>query len=367
MKKNQPDKIFIIAVGILLLFGLLMLFSASSPTGYAGFKDPYFFIKRQIFLGLIPGLILFFICSRIDFNFWRRAAKPFFIFSLLLLVLVLIPGLGGDFGATKSWLVIGGQSFQPAELMKLALIIFLAAWLSNLEKEDFLNWRKGFLSFVLVIAAIGFLMMKQPDLGTYMILFMIGVSLYFVSGGELSHLVILFSAGLVGMVSLIFFSPYRLHRLLAFLNPQTDTLGISYHINQSLLAIGSGGFWGLGWGHSRQKFQYLPQVDADSIFAIIGEELGFLLSILFIGLLLFIFLRGLKIARTSSNRFGRLIVIGVMVWITGQALINIGAMVGVLPLTGVPLPLVSHGGTSMAMILAALGIVVNISKSANQE
>lgn len=362
MKGGQPDKIFILAIGILLLFGLLMLFSASSPLGYTNFKDPYFFIKKQIFWGLIPGLIFFFIFSKIDFNLWRKIAKPFFILSLLLLVLVLIPGIGGDFGTARSWMVVAGKSFQPAELMKLALIIFLASWLSNLEKEDFLNWRKSFLPFVLIVGVIGLLIIKQPDLGTFLILFLIALSLYFASGAEITHLVIIFAVALVGFLSLIFLSPYRFHRLLAFLNPQTDTLGISYHINQALLAVGSGGFWGLGWGHSRQKFQYLPQVDADSIFAVIGEEMGFLFSVLFIGLLIFIFWRGLKISRLVPNRFGRLIVIGMMVWMFGQSLVNIGAMVGVLPLTGLPLPLVSHGGTAMMVMLAGLGIVVNVSR-----
>lgn len=362
MQTHKSDFYFVGSIGVLLVFGLLMLFSASSPESYTIFKSPYFLIKRQILLGVLPGLILFYIFSRLDFNLWQKAAKPFFIFGLLLLVLVLIPGFSGDFGTARSWFSIFGFSFQPSELMKLALVVFLSAWLSQLQKEDFDDWQKSLLPFLVVLGIIGLLLMKQPDLGTFLVMFIISLAIYFVAGAKLIHLVGIFSASVVGFVSLIFMSSYRAHRILAFLNPNEDVLGIGYHINQALLAVGSGGFWGLGWGHSRQKFQYLPEVSADSIFAIIGEELGFLISVIFLGLLLFIFLRGIKIAEAAPNKFGRLFVVGVMAWFVGQSFLNIGAMVGLLPLTGLPLPLVSHGGSAMLIILAALGVMVNISQ-----
>lgn len=367
MKAHKPDIIFIGVISLLALFGLLMLFSASSPMGYATFNDPYFFIKKQLLLGFLPGLIGFYILSKIDYLKWRRLARPFFIFAMILLVLVIIPEVGGGFGTANRWFSIGGQSFQPSELAKLAIIIFLADWLAEFKKENFLDWRKSFLPFLLILSAVGFLLMKEPDMGTFLIIFIIVVGMYFASGAELSHLLIIFASSLVGFVGLIFLSPYRFHRLVSFLNPNADALGISYHINQALLAVGSGGLFGLGWGHSVQKFQYLPQADADSIFAIIAEELGFLISVAFIVLLIYIFWRGLKIAEKSSTRFGRLIVIGVMIWMTGQSFVNISAMVGVLPLTGVPLPLVSHGGGSILVTLLALGLVVNISKYTKEE
>lgn len=366
MQSHKSDFYFIGSVGVLLLFGLLMLFSASSPESYATFKSPYFLISRQILLGVIPGLILFYIFSRLDFNFWQKVAKPFFIFGLLLLILVLVPGLSGDFGSARSWFSVFGLSFQPSELMKLAMIIFLAAWLSKLNKDDFWNWQKSLLPFLVVLGIIGLLLIKQPDLGTFLVLFMIAMSIYFTAGGQIIHIVGILAVSVVGFISLIFMSSYRAHRILAFLNPKEDVLGIGYHINQALLAVGSGGFFGLGWGHSRQKFQYLPEVSADSIFAIIGEELGFLICVIFFILLAFIFTRGLKIAAAAPNKFGKLIVVGVMTWFMGQSFLNIGAMVGLLPLTGLPLPLVSHGGSSMMIILAAFGIVANVSQQTKE-
>ncbi|HPV70287.1 MAG TPA: putative lipid II flippase FtsW [Candidatus Magasanikbacteria bacterium] len=362
MTAHKSDFYFIGGVFVLLIFGLLMLFSASSPESYNIFNNPYYFIKQQILQGVIPGLILFFVFSKIDFNWWQKIAKPFFAFSLLLLILVLIPGVGGDFGTARSWFSIFGHSFQPSELTKLALVIFLAAWLAKIDKEEFNDWQKTLLPFLLVLGAVGFLLVKQPDLGTFSVLYLICIVIYFLAGGKILHLagILLASAG--GFIGLICMSSYRAKRILAFLNPDQDALGISYHINQALLAIGSGGFLGLGWGHSRQKFQYLPEVSADSIFAIIGEELGFLICVFFLALLVFIFWRGLKIAQKAPNKFGQLLTAGIVTWFIGQSFLNIGAMVGLLPLTGVPLPLVSHGGTAMVIMLAAFGIVVSVSK-----
>ncbi|MCX6778775.1 MAG: putative lipid II flippase FtsW [Candidatus Magasanikbacteria bacterium] len=367
MQSHKSDIYFVGGVGVLLAFGLLMLFSASSPESYTIYNTPYFFIRRQVLLGAIPGFALFYLFSRMDFNLWQRFAKPFFLFSLLLLVLVLIPGIGGNFGTAHSWFSLFGLSFQPSELMKLALIIFLAAWLGRLEKDNFLDWQKSLLPFLVVLGIIGLLLIKQPDLGTFLVVFIICLAMYFSAGGRIIHLVGIVIASIAGFISVISMSSYRAQRILSFLNPKEDVLGIGYHINQALLAVGSGGFWGLGWGRSRQKFQYLPEVSADSIFAIIGEELGFVISVIFLGLLAFIFFRGLKIAETSPNKFGKLIVVGVMAWFLGQSFLNIGAMVGLLPLTGLPLPLVSHGGSAMMILLAAFGVVANISKSTTEK
>lgn len=362
MKEGKPDIFFLSAVGLLLLFGLLMLFSASSPMAYAAFGDPYVFIKKQILLGVLPGLVGFFILSKLDYNKLRVIAKPFFLITLVLLVLVLIDGVSGDYGTARRWIVIGGQSFQLAELAKLSLVIYMSSWLADYKKADFADYRKSLLPFLVVVGILGVLIMKQPDMGTFLVVFSIAMSIYIAAGAEWLHIMYIFAGALVGFVSLIFVSQYRFKRLVSFLNPETDSLGISYHINQALLAVGSGGFWGLGWGHSRQKFQYLPQVDADSIFAVIAEEIGFLFSTLFIILLLVIFWRGFKIAQNAPNNFGRLLAVGIMIWFISQSIINIGAMVGVFPLTGVTLPLVSHGGSSMLVLLFALGIVVNVSR-----
>lgn len=365
MRVHKSDYIFLISIAALLVFGLLTLFSASSAEGLVKFHDGYFFIKRQILLGVLPGLILFYFTTRIDYHWWRKLARPLFYFSLLLLVLLLIPGIGDKVGTAKSWFVIGGFSFQPAELLKLTLIFYLGAWLADSTEENFYHWREYFLKFVIVVAIFSFLILAQPDFGTLMILLLIAFAIYYSAGGRLTHLACLVGAGLLGVAGLVWSGKYGrlLERFTVFLNPSFDSQGLGYQISQALLAIGSGGIWGLGWGHSRQKFQYLPEVRADSIFAIIGEELGFLISALFIAFLCFIFWRGMKIAMSAPDRFGKIVVTGIMVWMIGQSFINIASMTGLLPLTGVPLPLVSHGGTALAIMLAALGVVVNVSKN----
>lgn len=365
MRIHKPDYIFLTSVAVLLFFGLLTLFSASSAEGLVKFQDGYFFIKRQLLLGVLPGLILFYFTSRIDYHYWRKLARPLFYFSLLLLIILLIPGVGDKVGVAKSWFIIGGFSFQPAELLKLSLIFYLGARLTDSIEKNFLNRRNNFLQFVFVIAVISILILMQPDFGTLTILLIIALVIYYSAGGRLTHLAYLVGAGLLGVAGLVWSGKYGrlLERFTVFLNPNFDTQGLGYQISQALLAIGSGGFWGLGWGHSRQKFQYLPEVRADSIFAIIGEELGFLISFLFIIFLGFIFFRGMKIASNAPDKFGKIVVIGVMIWMMGQSFVNIASMTGLLPLTGVPLPLVSHGGTALAIMLAALGVVVNVSRS----
>lgn len=362
MKEQLPDFRFLAGIAAWLFFGLLALFSASSPEGYAKFGSPYFFTLHQIEFGLLPGLVLFYLTYKVDYHFWLRWAKPLFYFSLLLLILVLIPSVSDGYGAARSWFVFFGLSFQPAELAKLTLILFLAGWLSGLTREDYGNWRRVFLPFLLVLGALGFLIMKQPDMGTLMIVCLIALSVYFSAGTPVIFTLGVIILGLGGVGALILTAPYRLKRLATFLNTQSDVLGAGYHINQALLAVGSGGLWGYGYAHSRQKFQYLPEVSADSIFAVIAEEMGFLVCVAGIFLMGYVFWRGLKIAKGAPDMAGRLIVVGVITWLVGQSAVNIGAMIGLVPLTGVPLPLVSHGGSAMMTMLAALGLVANISK-----
>lgn len=359
---HRPDYVLISVTAALLLFGLAVLASAASPEGYLRFNDQYFFVKKQILLGVLPGGILFWFLSNLDYRFFKKAARPFFCFSLLLLILVLIPGLGARLGGASSWLYFFGFSFQPAELVKLALIVFLAAWLSGLSEAALSSLKISLLPLISVLAIISFLLLKQPDLGSLIILFIIALAMYFAAGARLIYLALTTLLAAVFVLLTIFFAPYRLERLTTFFNPNSQPLGSGYQINQAIMAIGSGGFWGLGWGHSRQKFQYLPEVSADSIFAIMGEELGWLLTSVFIALWLIFFWRSLKIAERSPDEFGKLFVVGAAVWLFGQTVINIGSITGLLPLTGLPLPLVSHGGSALTVSLAALGILVNISK-----
>ncbi|MFA6427465.1 MAG: putative lipid II flippase FtsW [Candidatus Magasanikbacteria bacterium] len=362
VKNQTSDYLFITYVASLILFGLLVLSSAGVAEGLSNFGDAYFFIKRQLLLGFLPGLILFFVCAKIDYHKWKKYSLPIFILGIGLLILTFIPAIGSTNNTgSRSWINLFGHSFQPAEAMKLGLIIFLSAFLSTIGKriEEF---GSGFIVALCIGLVPIALIVLQPDIGTAFILACILFLLLVLSKARWSHLVILLLVGIIGFWIMVVSAPYRAERLTTFLHPELDPKGQGYQINQAFLAIGSGGWLGLGLGHSRQKFEYLPEVHADSIFAVAAEEFGFIVVVLFIALFLLIVLRGLKIARESNDAFGILLASGIMSWFVIQSLLNIGAIVGLLPLTGVPLPFVSHGGSALMISMAAMGIVVNVSK-----
>src|SRR3989338_1074991 len=364
---NRPsatiDYLFLLIVGVIILFGLIMLLSASAPKGYAEFGDSYYFIKHQIIFGLIPGMGALLVFSRIPYTFWRQHAWSFLIFSLVLLVLVFIPGLSAGIGSAHSWISIGGIfSLQPSEIVKLTFLFYLAAWLAGQDKNSVRDVHSGFIPFVLVLGAIMLLMILQPDVGTMSIIAAMALIVYFVAGAPLAYVLGLILAAVAGLALLITAAPYRAARFTTFLHPELDPQGIGYHINQALLAIGSGGFFGLGYGHSRQKFQYLPEVAGDSIFAIVSEEMGFLVAALTIVLFMIFLWRILEIAKHAPDNFAKYVVVGIGAWIVIQAFVNIGSMVALMPITGVPLPFISYGGTSLAISLAAMGVVLNISR-----
>ncbi|PIR67023.1 MAG: stage V sporulation protein E [Parcubacteria group bacterium CG10_big_fil_rev_8_21_14_0_10_36_14] len=360
---NKPDYFFIGLVSTFLVFGLLMLASASAPTGLIKFGDSYYYLKRQLLHGLLPGIFLFLLFFRLDYRQLKKYSDLFLVGSIILLLLVFIPGLRAEFGTARSWVNFFGLfSFQPSEITKLGLIIFLSAWLEYRIKIKHLPERQTFIKFLIILSIFSGLVLLQPDMGTMSIIIFIGLLLYFSAGAPWYYLVSLGGILAVGFFALIKIAPYRMARFTIFLNPSIDTQGIGYHITQALLAIGSGGFLGVGFMHSRQKFQYLPEVWADSIFAVVGEELGFIVSLLFIiGLVLF-FLRGMKIVSGAPDYFGKFLAIGICGWIVFQSFINIAAMLSLMPLTGLPLPFVSYGGTSLMTVLAGCGILANISK-----
>ena len=361
--KSSTDYVLLSYFTILLVFGLLMLTSASAPIGYAKFGDKYYFIKRQLLIGVIPGVVAFFVASKIKYNYLKNLALPTFAVSLILLVFVFVPGIGSSLGTgASSWLLIGNYSFQPAEFAKLGLILFMAMYLAKKGRE-LQDFQKGFLvALALGIIPIG-LVVLQPDVGTASILFSILFGILFVAGAEIWHVVTLAASGILGFAIMIAVAPYRAARFTTFLHPELDPLGIGYHINQAFLAIGSGGLFGLGLGHSRQKFEYIPEVHADSIFAIISEEMGFVFAAGLVILLLLICYRGFELAKNTSDQFGRILVSGILIWFLVQSFLNIGAMVGILPITGVPLPFVSHGGTALVIAMGAVGLLVNVSKN----
>lgn len=360
---SSTDYLLLLIVGTIVCFGLVMLLSASAPSGYAEFADSYYFVKHQVIFGLLPGIGALIAFSRIPYTFWRKHAWNLLILSIALLVLVFIPGLSAGIGTAHSWISVGGVfSLQPSEIVKLTFLFYLAAWLAQRDRHSVRDVHGGFLPFVGVLGTIILLLILQPDTGTMAIIAAMSLVVYFVAGAPVGYIAGLIAAGVTGLVLLIATSPYRAERLTTFLHPELDPQGIGYHINQALLAIGSGGLFGLGYGHSRQKFQYLPEVAGDSIFAIISEEMGFFVAALTVGLFLLLLWRLLSIAHRAPDNFAKYTVVGIAAWLVIQAFVNIGSMVALMPITGVPLPFVSYGGTSLAISLAAIGVVLNVSK-----
>ncbi|PIX62008.1 putative lipid II flippase FtsW [Candidatus Uhrbacteria bacterium CG_4_10_14_3_um_filter_41_21] len=359
---KPSDKSFLFFVLGMTIFGLAILASASSPLGYERFADSYYYLKHQLTLGVLPGIVAMLIFAKIPYQSYRKYATAMLAVSIGLLILVFVPGIGTDFGTfAHSWVQFGSYSFQPAEIAKLTFLIYLAAWLEQ-RSDDLKTWETGLLPFLAALGIISILMLLQPDLGTLSIIVAIAFIMYFVAGGNVTHLIGLGVMAFGAFIVSIKMSPYRFERFTTFLHPELDPRGIGYQINQALLAIGSGGFFGRGYGHSLQKFQYLPEVVGDSIFAVMSEELGFIFTAAFVILFLLMLLRGIKIAENSTDNFGKYLVIGIIAWFGVQAFVNIGAIVGLMPLTGVPLPFLSYGGTALTVSLAAAGIVMNVSR-----
>lgn len=357
------DYVYLAIVSAIVLFGLMMLISASAPVGYDRFGDSYYFFKHQVIFGLLPGIAGLVFFSRVPYTFWKKNAWNLLIVSIALLMIVFIPGLSAGIGTAHSWISIGGWfSLQPSEIVKLTFLFYLAAWLEKRGTAGVRDVSGGFLPFIGVLGLIILLLILQPDVGTMTIIAAMSLIVYFVAGAPVMYVLGLVMAGAGGLALLIAIKPYRAARFMTFLNPELDPQGIGYHINQALLAIGSGGFFGLGYGLSRQKFQYLPEVASDSIFAVIGEELGMFVSVLVLGAFLVFLWRTIQIANAAPDKFGKYVAVGIGAWIVIQAFVNIGSMVAIMPMTGIPLPFISYGGTSLAVCLSAIGVVLNISK-----
>ncbi len=294
--------------------------------------------------------------SVVDYRIYKKLALPILLGTLLLLLVVFIPGVGIKALGARRWINLGFTVLQPAELAKLSLVIYLSAWFSTKEKERF-------VSFLILLGMIVGLIILEPDLGTTLVIMATAVTMYFFSGAPVKQFVIMIPVLIAGVFGLAVASPYRFARLTTFFNPENDPLGASYHIRQATIALGSGGLYGVGIGSSRQKYEYLPEANTDSIFAIIGEEIGFIGAVLLIGAFVFLIWRGFRIARRTDDQFGRLLALGITSWIAYQVIMNIAAMVALIPLTGVPMPLLSYGVSSLIVVIAGLGILVNISKS----
>jgi cell division protein FtsW len=359
-KKFTVDKLLLILTGILIGSGLLFFLSASlSLLGSKGELSRV--LLTQIVLGLVGGCIGASIMIKIPLKYIRNYALPFAIVSLLLTALVLIPGIGVKIGGAARWIDLGFISFQPAEILKYAIVIYYAAWLAYAEKKERTIWNT-LLPLGLVLGLVGGILLMQPDTDTFMIIAITCIMMYFLSGAQWKHIIILLGIGLLLGGVLIMTRPYILSRLTTFMNPNHDPLGSSYQVQQSLIAVGSGGLTGRGFGQSVQKFKYLPEPLSDSIYAVIAEEFGFMGTIGLILVYIFFGLRGYVIAMRTHDTFYRFVVIGIISLILFQSLLNIASTIALFPLSGLPLVFVSHGGTALFFALLSIGIVLNISQ-----
>jgi cell division protein FtsW len=360
---ERPDYWILAVVGILCLIGVLMVFSSSGVDA----DNPTYLINRHVQL-LVVGAVSLMVTMSVPYTRWRRYSVPGILVAVALLALVL---WGPDFIAepvngAKRWLSLGNLPFslQPSELAKLAFIVYLADWCST-KGEKVRDFSYGLIPFGLMLGLLGVLVFMEPDMGTTLVIFTIGVTIYFVSGAAVTHMFVGLLLACLTFGVLATTASYRMQRILSFLDPWHDPQGVSYHSVQSLLALGSGGLMGMGLGASRQKFGWLPEQSTDAIFSVWGQEVGFVGASLMILLFLVLAWRGYRVARLAPDGFGALLATGVTTWMICQAMINIGAVSGSIPFTGVPLPFVSYGGTSLVICLAAVGLLLNISKYAN--
>ncbi|AIE59561.1 stage V sporulation protein E [Bacillus methanolicus] len=361
-KKATPDMILIIVTFTLLAVGLIMVYSASAVWAEYKFNDSFFFAKRQLLFAGV-GIIAMFFIMNVDYWTWKTWAKVLLLICFVLLLLVLIPGIGNERNGSRSWIGVGAFSIQPSEFMKLAMIAFLAKFLSERQKK-ITSFKYGLApSLALVFSAFA-LIMLQPDLGTGTVMVGTCLVMIFIAGARISHFVGLGLIGVAGFVGLVLSAPYRIKRITSFLDPWQDPLGTGFQIIQSLYAIGPGGLFGLGLGQSRQKFFYLPEPQTDFIFAILAEELGFIGGSLVLLLFSLLLWRGIRIALGAPDLYGSLLAVGIIAMIAIQVMINIGVVTGLMPVTGITLPFLSYGGSSLTLMLMAIGVLLNISRYA---
>lgn len=355
------DKPFLVTIIALVVLGAFIFTSAS--LGLLAKEGPTFLsvARSQILFGLLGGLIAMFITSRIPYTFWKKHAFVILFLAIIGSLLVFIPGLGLEHGGAQRWIDLRLFSFQPSELLKIAFIIYLSAWLATAHKHLH-KFAYSTVPFLVIMSIASIILFIQNDIDVIVILSIIGVILLFVSKIPWKHMGVLLLIGILGIGGILLVKPHAIDRLVTFANPNRDSLGASYQIEQALIAIGSGGITGRGFGQSVQKFNFLPEPIGDSIFAVFAEEWGFVGSVVLIALFCFLGLRGLKIATRAPDNFARLLTLGIVILIVMQSLLNIGAMLGVVPLIGTPLLLVSHGGTALFVTLAELGIVLNVTR-----
>ena len=360
MRRQRPDLVLIGASLALLGIGFIMVYSSSAVRGYIQFDDPYHFLKMEV-IWAIMGLAAMVLSMWVDLRMLRRFAKPALLIAIALLIAVKIPGIGRRVNGSDRWIGLGPLSIQPSEIIKLAMVLVMAHALA-LDPHKIQSFRKGVLPILGLLGVIAGLVMLQPDLGTTLVIAATAFFMLIAAGARVSHIVSLIGIGLGLVVAAIAAAPYRMRRIFAFLDPWADPLGKGYQTIQALLALGPGGLFGLGLGQSRQKFLYLPENHTDFIFAMIGEELGFIGASLVI-LLFFLFAwRGFRVAMRAPDAFMGFLAVGLTAMVSIQAMINMGVVSGVLPVTGITLPFISYGGTSLVFTMLGVGVLLNISR-----
>ncbi|GAB7387662.1 stage V sporulation protein E [Bacillaceae bacterium] len=358
--RSTPDLLIIFTTLLILGVGIVMVYSASAVLAYNKYGDYFFFAKRQLFFALL-GIAAMFFMMNVDYWIWKKWAKTVLLLCFVLLILVLI--IGVERNGSKSWIGIGAFAIQPSEFTKLAMIAYLANWLSQNQKR-IVSFTRGLLWPLTVVGLAFALIMLQPDLGTGTVLVGASIVMLFAAGARFKHLFGLAMVGAIGFAALVLAAPYRIKRITAFLDPWQDPLGSGYHLIQSLYAIGPGGLMGLGLGMSRQKFSYLPEPQTDFIFSILAEELGFLGGATILFLFLLLLWRGMRVAITAPDLFGSFLAVGIIGMIAIQVIINVGVVTGMFPVTGITLPFISYGGSSLTLMLTGVGVLLNVSRYA---
>lgn len=354
LKKFIHSKLILLVAATLSLVGLIFVFETSVAEAFQDFHDPYHFVRNQA-VWLVVGLIVMVFSSYLPYKFWQKIGPWLYLVSIALLVATVIPGFGKSVNGASRWIVLAGITVQPVEILKISMTMFFAGWMSHHQKIG---------PFLLLTILPTGLLMLQPDLGSALIVLSIAFGIYFLAGGKLTHLALLGLIGMIGIALLIAIQPYRMRRITTFLNPELDPLGSSFHIRQITLAIGSGGWLGQGIGKSRQKYSYIPETSTDSIFAIIAEEIGFVGSlILFLAFFWYLKLGFNLLVTEKPLTFAYLLKGGILIWVSSQIVLNLASVVALVPLTGVPLPFFSYGGSSLVMILCATGILSNSFKT----
>lgn len=362
-KQKKVDRLLLALLLGLLIIGLAVLYSASTVESYKNFGNTNYYFIHQLLYGALIGLVGMYVVSKIDYHIWQKFIPLALFASLFLLILVKVPGIGFSAGGATRWIHLGFITFQPAELAKLAIILYTAGWIST-QHSKLKDYYYGFFPAIVIITLFAVLILWQPDVGSMLAMVLTASVMLFIGGMQLKYFAGLGLAGLAALGILIKIEPYRVKRITTFFNPNLDPLGIGYQINQALIAIGSGGLWGFGYGLSRQKYNYLPEAIGDSIFAVMAEELGLFRLTFILALFLALVLRGYYISMRAPDVFGKMLGLGIVSSIGVQVVINVAAITGLLPLTGIPLPFFSYGSSALIIGLCSMGILLNISRQA---